>query len=87
MVMIGGFTILTAGDNPEKVNSGKRIITWAVVGFAIILMAGGVISLIGQLLGAKISAPSQQLRPLKTPEEQWFEEYTPPPQPRRTTPL
>jgi hypothetical protein len=69
MVMIGGFTILTAGDNPEKVNSGKRIITWAVVGFAIILMAGGVIFLIMELLGARTSTPTPS--PITPP-------YTPP---------
>lgn len=50
MVLIGGFQILTAGGDPEKFRTGRKTIIYAVVGFAIILLAGGVVSLIRSLI-------------------------------------
>lgn len=42
MILWGGFQILTARDDPEKVKNGKKTIQWAVLGFAIILISKGV---------------------------------------------
>lgn len=50
MVIIGGFYILTAGGSEQRVTTGKKVITWAVIGFVIILLAGSVASLIRNLL-------------------------------------
>ena len=41
-ILWGGFQILTARDDPEKVKNGKATIKWAVLGFAIILISKGV---------------------------------------------
>lgn len=49
MVIYGGFLILTAGDSPEKVKSGKDVILWAVVGYMIVLSSWGVLYIIGQI--------------------------------------
>ena len=46
MVIIGGYQILTAGGEPEKFSRGKKTIIYAAVGFAIILMANGVVYII-----------------------------------------
>ncbi len=54
MVIYGGFLILSAGDSPEKVKSGKDVILWAVVGYIVILSSWGVIYIIREITGAKI---------------------------------
>lgn len=50
MILFAAFQILTAGDNPEKLNTAKQIILWTVVGYVIILISWGITSIIQQLL-------------------------------------
>ncbi len=42
MILVGGFQILTARGEPAKIVSGKQTITYAVIGFVIILISKGV---------------------------------------------
>ena len=56
MVIYGGFLILSAGDSPEKVKSGKDVILWAVVGYIIVLCSWGVIYIMGQIITGKQDA-------------------------------
>ena len=42
MILIGGFQILTARGEPGKITSGKQTITYAVIGFIIILVSKGI---------------------------------------------
>ncbi len=42
MILVGGFQILTARDNPEKIKSGRNTILYASIGFAIILISKGI---------------------------------------------
>jgi len=51
MIIVAGFFFLTSGGNPEKVRLGKSIILWTIVGFTIVLLAKGVISVIIQIIG------------------------------------
>jgi hypothetical protein len=53
MVLIGGFQMITAAGNPEKFSAGKKTIIYAAVGFAVILAADTVVTLIKNILGAK----------------------------------
>lgn len=53
MVIYGAFQILTAGGDPEKFKTGKNTIIYAAVGYGIILISFGIISLIKELLGAQ----------------------------------
>lgn len=46
MVIIGAFQILTAAGNPEKFKSGKKTLLYAVIGFAVVLVAGGVVPIV-----------------------------------------
>ena len=46
MVIIGGYQILFAAGNPEKVSLGKKTILYSVIGFTIILLAKGVVLLV-----------------------------------------
>jgi len=51
MILFAAFQILTAGDNPEKIQTAKNIILWTCVGYGIILISWGITSIIAQLLG------------------------------------
>lgn len=51
MVMVGGYYILTAAGNEENLRKGRQTITYAAIGFAVILLAGGVVNLIRSLFG------------------------------------
>ena len=55
MVIIGAFQIMFAAGDVEKVQKGKRTVLGAVIGFAIVLLAGGVVAVVGELLGVKVS--------------------------------
>ena len=50
MIIIGAFYLITAGGSPEKIKTGKKVITWAIIGFVVILIAGSIASLIRNLL-------------------------------------
>jgi len=50
MIIIGAFYLVTAGGNPGKIDTGKKIITWAIIGFVVILIAGSIASLVRNLL-------------------------------------
>jgi len=56
MVICGAFSILTAGGNEQKITTGKKTITYAVIGFAIILIGWGFTYVIEEFLGV---SPSQ----------------------------
>ena len=43
MVILGGFTWLTAGGNEEKVEKAKKIISAAIIGLIIVLLAWAVV--------------------------------------------
>lgn len=50
MVLVGGFQILTARDNAEKVKSGRATIMYASIGFAIVLISKGVAMILLKIL-------------------------------------
>lgn len=50
-IIVGGFQMMTASDNPEKFSKGKKTILYAVVGFAVVLVASSVANLIKSVLG------------------------------------
>ncbi len=54
MILIGGFTILTAGSNAENLEKGKKIITYAVVGLVLTIFSWLILKLIHHLTGANI---------------------------------
>ncbi len=50
MVVVGGFLIITSSGDPKKLDQGKKIIIWTGVGFLIILLARGIVSIIDKIL-------------------------------------
>ena len=51
LVIWGGFTIATAGGAPDKVNTGRNFILYAMLGFAVALLARAIPSVVRAVLG------------------------------------
>ena len=54
MILVGGFQIMFAGGDPEKFKTGKKTILYTVVGYAISLVAGGITSIIVEILSSPV---------------------------------
>ena len=46
----GGFMLMTAAGEPEKVATGRKWITWAMIGIAVALVARAIPFLVAQLI-------------------------------------
>jgi len=51
MIIIGAFYLLTAGADPKRVETGKNIILYTLIGFTLVLLAKGLVAIIKQILG------------------------------------
>jgi hypothetical protein len=51
MIVVSGFTFLTSGGDPKKMEQGKNQLTYAVVGFVIIFAAFWLVQILGAMLG------------------------------------
>lgn len=53
MIIIGAFQIMTGAGNPENITKGRHTITWAIIGYALLLISSGITLIIKQLLGVQ----------------------------------
>jgi hypothetical protein len=51
MVLVGAFQMMTAGGEPEKFSTGRKTVTYAVIGFGVALVGLGIVSIIKSFLG------------------------------------
>ncbi len=51
MVVVGAYQILTGGAEPENISKGKKTIIYAAIGFAVILLAQGLVFILRDLIG------------------------------------
>lgn len=51
MIIFGGFSIITASGDPEKAAKGRSILTYAIIGLAIALLAKLIPSLVSFIMG------------------------------------
>ena len=51
MFIIGGFYYLTAAGSPEKIETGKKVILYTVIGLIIVISARGLISMFQNIFG------------------------------------
>lgn len=51
MIIVGAYQILFSAGDPKGWETGKKTIIWAVVGFAIVLLAEVVVDIIRELVG------------------------------------
>ena len=49
MIVLAAFLLVTAAGNPEKIAQAKKIITWSLIGFLIVLLSKGIVAMIKQL--------------------------------------
>jgi len=54
LIVFAGFTIISAGGNPQKVKQGQDMITAGVLGFIIVVAAFLIVRLIERSLGITI---------------------------------
>lgn len=52
MILWSALQFLTSGGNPQKIQSAKNIILYALVGFTILLLAKGLVNFICDFFGA-----------------------------------
>lgn len=50
MVIWSGITIMTAGGSEEKVTKGKKMLTWTIIGVAIVISVDFIVGFIVELL-------------------------------------
>lgn len=50
VVLYGAFLILTAGAKPDNLKQGREVIWYAIIGYVVILAAGGLTLLIQSLV-------------------------------------
>ncbi len=51
LIIWAGINMTTSGGDPKKVDSAKRIMTYAIIGLVIVLLSFGILFLIGYLTG------------------------------------
>lgn len=51
MIIVAGFYFITSAGNPDKIKTAKKLILYTVIGFTIVLLAKGIISVVRQIVG------------------------------------
>lgn len=55
MIISGGFRYLTAGGNPDNAQAAKQTLTYAFIGFVVLVAAYLILNLIEQFTGVRLS--------------------------------
>lgn len=50
MALIGGLQMITANGDPEKFTNGRKTLMYAAIGFAVVVLASGVVAIISNIL-------------------------------------
>lgn len=50
VVIIAGYFFVTSAGEPDKINTGKKMVLYAIIGFLIIAMTKGLIVLLKEIL-------------------------------------
>lgn len=67
IILVGAFQIMTSSGNPENIKKGRSTIVWALIGFAVILLAGGLGSIVAGILGETFGGTSVATSTVNTP--------------------
>lgn len=51
LIIVGGFYFITSAGSVDKVTKAKNIITYTIIGYAIVLFARGLVYILADLLG------------------------------------
>lgn len=55
MLLVGGFTVLSSGGNPENTQKGKSIITYAIMGIVLAIVSWLILLFIQNFTGAQVT--------------------------------
>ncbi len=55
MLIIGGFSFLTSGGDPEKVKKAGGILTWAIAGFVLLIASWFILRFLSQFTGIDLT--------------------------------
>ena len=50
MILWGAWTYMTSTGDPQKIETGKKILTWAIVGLGLILLSRAIIGIVKGVL-------------------------------------
>lgn len=53
MFIIAGFYFVTAIDQPERIETAKKMILWTLIGLLVVISAKGLIMLFGEIFGVE----------------------------------
>jgi hypothetical protein len=53
VIIYAAYLLMTAGGEMDKVIMGRKTITWAIVGYILILISKGITMIVANILGAK----------------------------------
>lgn len=65
MIVIGGFSIMTAAGSPAKISKGREIITAAIIGLIIALFSYFIIDTIIKVLAGQVTTGPGQIPTIK----------------------
>ena len=51
MVLVAGYMFVTGGANPEQVGKARNILMYALIGFAVAMLARGIIAIVAAVIG------------------------------------
>jgi len=50
MILIGAYYMVLSAGNPEKIATGRKVVTYALIGFGIVTISTGIVALIRLIL-------------------------------------
>ena len=66
LIVYAGYLYITSAGNEEKIKTAQKTLIWALIGFAIVLIAKGVPAIIQEFLSGKEESPAEV--PAEAPE-------------------
>lgn len=54
MVLVAGYLFVTGGGNPDQVGKARQVLIYAMIGFAVGMIARGIIALVAVILDATV---------------------------------
>lgn len=64
-ILWAAFILITSAGQPEKVQKGKRIITYCLIGLFVIFLSEGIVVLVGKIAGVKVEEWYQRQKGLE----------------------
>lgn len=59
MVIAAGYLFVTGGGNPDQVAKARQMLIFALVGFAVAMIARGIIALVAMIIGKDTTLPAE----------------------------